>query len=209
MTAAQKAARANFKKAVAEAKKLRNKNPKLTQAQAVKQAWAMLKSKKIGDFSRSGTKVKDTKGPAKFKKPDYSVKRNAEGVFKKWSKVNGVPKKAAKKTAKKNNRHTDTKSHNVNIRVMSGIENYFTRVTNDVNGNPRYVIHFLYLLNDEERRFIPFSKRYNYAVKKANKIGGKKYHNQSYGGGIVFQSYNLERTWDAIQKIKENPGPIK
>lgn len=45
MTAKQKAAREKFKKVVAEASKLRKKNPKLTQAQAVKQAWAISYSK--------------------------------------------------------------------------------------------------------------------------------------------------------------------
>ena len=53
MTAKQKAARMKFKQVVAEASKLRKKNPKLTQAQAVKQAWAISyskagKSKKVG-----------------------------------------------------------------------------------------------------------------------------------------------------------------
>lgn len=46
MTAKQKANRERFKKVVAEAKKLRKKNPKLTQAQAVKQAWAISYTKK-------------------------------------------------------------------------------------------------------------------------------------------------------------------
>ena len=41
MTAKQKAAREKFKKVVAEASKLRKKNPSLTQAQAVKQAFAI------------------------------------------------------------------------------------------------------------------------------------------------------------------------
>lgn len=45
MTAKQRAAREKFKKVVAEASKLRKKNPKLTQAQAVKQAWAISYSK--------------------------------------------------------------------------------------------------------------------------------------------------------------------
>lgn len=50
MTAKQKAARENFKKVVAEAKKLRAKNKNLTQAQAVKQAWAIYynKAEKLG-----------------------------------------------------------------------------------------------------------------------------------------------------------------
>jgi hypothetical protein len=66
MTAKQKANQARFKKVVAEASKLRKKDPKLTQAQAVKKAWAMFTGKKVGLT------------------------------------------------------HKDTKSHNVNIRVVSG-----------------------------------------------------------------------------------------
>lgn len=71
MTAKQKANQARFKAVVAEAKKLRKKNPSLNQAQAVKQAWAIMYSKK-----RGGKKVGEN--------------------------------------------HKDTKSHNVNIRVVSG-----------------------------------------------------------------------------------------
>lgn len=71
MTAKQRAARAKFKAVVKEASKLRKKNPKLTQAQAVKQAWAISYSKE-----RKGKKLGET--------------------------------------------HKDTKSHNVNIRVVSG-----------------------------------------------------------------------------------------
>ena len=97
MTPAQKANRERFKKVVAEAKKLRKKNPKLSQAQAVKQAWAITYSK--------GTKV----GAAKKAAPKKAAKKAA-------------PKKAAKKAAhKKMAKHIDTKSHNVNIRVVSGI----------------------------------------------------------------------------------------
>jgi hypothetical protein len=78
MTAKQRAARAKFKAVVAEAKKLRKKNPKLTQAQAVKQAWAISYSKE-----RGGKKL---------------------GEY-----------------------HKDTKSHNVNIRVVSGIKINYKR----------------------------------------------------------------------------------
>jgi hypothetical protein len=185
MTAKQRAARAKFKAVVAEAKKLRKKNPKLTQAQAVKQAWAI----------------------------SYSKKRAGVGAVKKKA---APKKKAATKVKAKKRRstemHTDTKSHNVNIRVISGIGNIgqkFTRISNDVNGNPRYVIHFLEVLNEEERTSIPFNKKYEYAVKKANKIGGKKYDNKSYGGGIVFQSYNIEKTYEDIQKLKNTTPKIK
>lgn len=59
----------------------------------------------------------------------------------------------------------------------------FTRIKNDVNGNPRYVVHFLNIADN-----------YQDAIQLANKIGGRKYHTKSYGGGIVFQSYNIEET---------------
>ena len=68
----------------------------------------------------------------------------------------------------------------------------FTRVDNDVNGNPRYVCHFLNI-----------SKDYATAVKLANKIGGRKFHNKQYGGGIVFQSYNNDALQNQINAIKE------
>lgn len=59
MTAKQKTNQARFKKAIAEAKKLRKKNPGLTQAQAVKQAWAILysKEKKVSGYSKERKKI--------------------------------------------------------------------------------------------------------------------------------------------------------
>jgi hypothetical protein len=88
MTDAQKKSRARFKAAVSEAAKLRKKNPRLSQAEAVKQAWAILYGK-----AKASKKIS---GPAK--------------------------KNATKKVTrcKPDPRHTDTRSHNVNIRVMSG-----------------------------------------------------------------------------------------
>ena len=101
MTAKQKAARAKFKAVVSEAKKLRKKNPKLTQAQAVKQAWAI-------EYSKSGKKKA-------AKKKVGAVKKKA------------VKKKAVKnKAASKSEYHKDTKSHNVNIRVVSGVNKHFS-----------------------------------------------------------------------------------
>ena len=89
MTAKQKAARANFKAVVKEAGKLRKKNPSLTQAEAVKQAWAI----------------------------SYGKKRAGVGAAKKATPT----KVKAKKGKRTSEMHTDTKSHNVNIRVVSGI----------------------------------------------------------------------------------------
>lgn len=58
--------------------------------------------------------------------------------------------------------------------------NDFTRVNNDTNGNPRFVLHFLKLAD-----------KYDNALIIAKNQGGRKFHNKQYGGGIVFQSYNL------------------
>lgn len=115
MTSKQKANRERFKKVVAEAKKLRKKNPKLSQAQAVKQAWAIM----------------------------YSKKR---------TEVGAVKKKAAKKKSapkKSSSYHKDTKSHNVNIRVMSGL------------GSPMDDLH--YLLKERKKALE------NFEVAKANR----------------------------------------
>jgi len=84
---------------------------------------------------------------------------------------------------------------------MENLKIEFTKVENDVNGNPRYVCHFLDIpLTDLEKEEVRLSSKrvegqintcYSLTVKKAKTIGGKKYNNKSYGGGIVFQSYNL------------------
>jgi hypothetical protein len=112
MTAKQKAAREKFKKVVAEASKLRKKNPKLTQAQAVKQAWAISYSKAGKSKKVAAIKIIE-KGESKSAKPKatYQQVRSKKGTFKGLKKVGAAMDKS----------HKDTKSHNVNIRVVSGI----------------------------------------------------------------------------------------
>ncbi len=87
----------------------------------------------------------------------------------------------------------------------------FTRINGDVNGNPRYVIHFLQLLTEKEKADDSNIKaRYGIAVHRANKIGGRKYHTKAYGGGIVFQSYNLYETIKHIEGVMpEETNEIK
>lgn len=78
----------------------------------------------------------------------------------------------------------------------------WTRAPSDYCGNPRYVCHYLHLLTAEEREDPALiGHRYEIAVKRANRIGGRKYHNKSYGGGIVFQSYSLPETEAAIARV--------
>lgn len=83
----------------------------------------------------------------------------------------------------------------------------FKRVNNDVNGNPRYVCHFYNLLTDGESNNsvanLSIDGKYQIALHRAKKIGGKKFHNKQYGGGIVFQSYNIEATEKSILELLE------
>lgn len=79
----------------------------------------------------------------------------------------------------------------------------FTRINNDTMGNPRWVCHFTNLLNMNED-IGELETAYGTALKKAKKIGGKKFHNKQYGGGIVFQSYNIKETEkDILELLKD------
>ena len=64
--------------------------------------------------------------------------------------------------------------------IIDGKVIKYWRINNDANGNPRYVVHYQSI-----------ASTYEEAVEKARKIGGKKYNAKWFGGGIVFQSYNL------------------
>ena len=67
------------------------------------------------------------------------------------------------------------------------------RIPNDVNGNPRYVVHFLDL-NIKLSDYDNINKLY----------GFKKYRAKWFGGGVVFQSYNIQDTLNwALDKVKE------
>lgn len=84
----------------------------------------------------------------------------------------------------------------------------WTRIKNDTNGNPRFVCHFLNLntraeLDASGQDWIPISRKYELALARARKLGGRKFHNKQYGGGIVFQEYagclsELEKKIDAV-----------
>lgn len=81
----------------------------------------------------------------------------------------------------------------------------FTRINNDINGNPRYVCHFLNLIKDDDicnRDGFSIGAKYSFALMRAKKIGGKKFHNKQFGGGIVFQSYSLPQLQKAIFDVK-------
>ena len=65
----------------------------------------------------------------------------------------------------------------------------FTRINNDGDGNPRYVCSWLNF----------GTETYEQALVLAKSLGGRKFHNKQYGGGIVFRSiFNIK---DLEQKI--------
>ena len=80
----------------------------------------------------------------------------------------------------------------------------FKQVNNDVNGNPRYVCSFYHLLSETESNNynMSVSDQYNLALQKAKSLGGRKYHNKQYGGGIVFGSiFNIKELENKILEI--------
>ena len=90
--------------------------------------------------------------------------------------------------------------HMTGANTMSITPDSFKRINNDTNGNPRYVCHYTNLSTPVDRD-ADISQRYNLALARARTIGGRKFHNKQYGGGIVFQSYNLRETCNEINKI--------
>ena len=79
----------------------------------------------------------------------------------------------------------------------------FIKIKHDVNGNPRHVCHFLHLDVHGYQSNIGLSERYAIAVALANTLGGRKFHNKQYGGGIVFQSYSLPELCNRINEITQ------
>ena len=74
----------------------------------------------------------------------------------------------------------------------------FYSVKNDVNGNPRYVTHYLAFLNRDELS----EDSYALAKKRANKLGFKVYRGKEFGGGFVTVSYNLENDIERIIQMR-------
>jgi serine/threonine protein kinase len=134
MTAAQKTAKANFKKAIEYRKKT---------GVSLKEAFAHVYGKKVG----AAPKKKATKKAA--------PKKAAKKVVKKKSAPKKVANKAAPKKHTKYGKvkahtrrvagvHKDTKSHNVNIRVVSGVgkSSYaiYHNVTSEIDKAKKYII---------------------------------------------------------------------
>lgn len=107
------------------------------------------------------------------------------------------------RAAKGKTRRSVTKTSVKKVSGNNDTEFSWKRIDNDVNGNPRYVTSFSNLLNNKEKYESGLSvlEQYDLAVRKAKKLGGKKFSNKQYGGGIVFQSYNIQDTEKRIKSL--------
>lgn len=113
MTAAQKSAKEKFKKAIAYRTKT---------GVSLKEAFAHIYGKKVGAVKKKAVKKAAPKKKAAVKKAAPKNKAAAKKTTVKKvtsiTKVSGIKKRTTKKVSSS---HKDTKSHNVNIRVVSGI----------------------------------------------------------------------------------------
>jgi hypothetical protein len=81
----------------------------------------------------------------------------------------------------------------------------FTRANNDTNGNPRFVCHFLSFTTPsdlaEYMGMDKITQKYNLALFRAKTLGGKKFHNKQFRGGIIFTSYNLRVLCEEVNEL--------
>jgi hypothetical protein len=128
---------------IKEAKAIRKKMPKIEWKKAVAQASAIYASKHKGK-SPVGKK-KAVKKAAKKKAVGKYVKTVKKGkltnVIYKRKKIGAVKKSAT-------TMHKDTKSHNVNIRVMSGVDSNITKQLNTYKGLIRYYTNNIEIFKD-------------------------------------------------------------
>lgn len=75
--------------------------------------------------------------------------------------------------------------------AAKAIQDQMQRIDNDINGNPRYVLHFLAFDND-----------YATAKEIANSLGWSVYRAKSHGGCFVGQSYSTEAEAHYIAKAR-------
>jgi len=164
MTVKQKAARTKFKMAIAETKKLRAKNPKLSQAQALKQAFAILYGK-----DKTVKKVGSVKKKSAVKK---AAPKKIAAVKKAAPKKRTATKKISEKailnkihTVKKNVDRLDEAQHS---HMMGRI------VKNMIK---KYVVIYnlpgkLSMVEFVTATSLPEAKKIALAFKKHNKIKG-------------------------------------
>jgi len=188
MTAAQKAAKEKFSKAIAYRSKT---------GVSLKEAFAHVYGKKVGAVKKKAAPKKKASVKKAAPKKKTAIKKVApvkaapsKTTVKKYNSittVSGVKKAAAKKKAapkKVAASHKDTKSHNVNIRVMSGIEKFSNSVLDELNFLSNKISNL-----EEKRDRIKFDIKYkNYSVDNMPKA---KFQLKNYNDYIKSLKVNL------------------
>jgi len=178
MTAAQKLAKENFKKAIAYRK---------ISGCTLKEAFAKIYNKKTAPIKKAASKVKKLVKKAKDayyegyneaarkSNPLMVKKRKVGAVAKKKAVKKAAPKKVARKVVKKAapkrsvSLHKDTKSHNVNIRVISG----YKKIGNldEINKGDILVSHWGYDQTNVD--FFMERARFNYSYTSNKSLFGE------------------------------------
>jgi len=179
MTAAQKHAQANFKKAIAYRKKT---------GCSLKEAFAHVKGHKVTGLDKvikKGNKTSVLYTKTAKKKAATKKKVNQGVLF-------GVKKKAAKKSAVKST-HKDTKSHNVNIRVVSGIKKSKDKILKRISvTNEEYIDTLIDIEN--------FKKELKDAIKLKKNASTIKY----YKDGIKMSLDHKKELKEHIKQMKKH-----
>jgi len=137
MTAAQKAAKEKFSKAIAYRSKT---------GVSLKEAFAHVYGKKVGA-------VKKKAAPKKKASVKKAAPKKKAAVKKVVAKKSAPKKKAA--TKKITGSHKDTKSHNVNIRVVSGVNAIKNKTMKEIEETKKIILDQSELL---ERLLVAYKK---------------------------------------------------
>lgn len=136
---------------IKEAKAIRSKSPKMEWKKAVAQASAIYASKHKGK-SPVGKKKVVKKVARKVAKKAAKKHTHWKTVHSHERRVNGVKKTATKKAS---SMHKDTKSHNVNIKVMSGIGavnkhalKQYDELLNKINKVEKHIVEYTRMSKD-------------------------------------------------------------
>jgi hypothetical protein len=94
----------------------------------------------------------------------------------------------------------------MNTTTVKPIE--WTRANNSNGGIPRYVCHFFAFLTQSEIDSYGtdnFGRLYDLGVRRSKRLGGRKFDNKQYGGGIVFRlgARTTEQMTGIIREMQE------
>lgn len=87
------------------------------------------------------------------------------------------------------------------MEIMAARDIEFTAIQNDINGNPRGVVHYTNFLTDKECDKYDGIQGFNIAHKRAKELGFSKYRGNKYGGMLVAQTWYERDIKEKINKM--------